>query len=125
MEETTYELRRLEARDIAPMASIINKIGWREFKETFQSEEVKAMALGGTENASAAGMTIVFDIVGIILGNYEKCQKDIFGFLSSLSGMKGKQIESMPLADFAGMIVEVVQKEDFKDFMKVVSKLFK
>ena len=116
--ETT--LRTLEAKDIAPMASIINKIGWKQFKEVFQSTETKDMT-----DMTALGMTVAFDIVGIVLANYEKCQSDVFSFLSSLSGLKVKQIESLSPADFAEMVIELVQKEEFTDFFTVVSKLFK
>ena len=118
--ETTFELRKLEAKDIAPMASIINKIGWKEFKTAFQSESVKDMT-----DIDKLGMAVAFDVVGIVLANYERCQQDVFNFLSSLSGMKPKQIESLSPADFAAMIIAVVQKEEFKDFFTVVSKLFK
>ena len=118
--ETTFELRRLEAKDIAPMASIINKIGWKEFKVAFQSESVKGMT-----DIEKLGMTVAFDVVGIVLANYAKCQQDVFNFLSSLSGIETKLIESLPPADFAAMIIAVVQKEEFKDFFTVVSKLFK
>ena len=117
---TTYELRKLEAKDIAPMASIINKIGWKEFKSSFQSVDVK-----NAGDITALGMTVAFDIVGILLTNYEKCQADVFSFLSSLSGMKVKQIESLSPAEFAEMVISVVQKEEFTDFFMVVSKLFK
>ena len=118
--ETTFELRKLEAKDIAPMASIINKMGWKEFKTIFQSTEGKDMA-----DLNALGMAVAFDIVGILLANYEKCQADVFSFLSSLSGMKPKQIESLSPAEFAEMVIAVVQKEEFTDFFTVVSKLFK
>jgi len=118
--EPYYTLRKLEAKDIAPMASIITKMGWKDFKEAFQSVDPKDMG-----NPEALGMTMVFDMVGIILANYEKCQSDVFSFLSSLSGMKAKQIESLPPADFAAMVIAVVQKEEFKDFFTVVSTLFK
>lgn len=120
METTTYELRKLEAKDIAPMASIINKIGWKEFKVAFQTVDPKDM-----ENPEALGMAMVFDMVGIVLANYERCQSDVFSFLASLSGLKVKQIESLPPAEFAEMVIEVVQKEEFKDFFTVVSALFK
>ena len=124
--ETTnnYELRRLEAKDIAPMASIINKIGWKQFKETFKQSEIKADK-DGMIDLTALGMAVGFDIVGIVLANYEKCQADVFNFLASLSGMKAKQIESLSPAEFAEMVITVVQKEEFKDFFLVVSKLFK
>ena len=120
METTTIELRKLEAKDIAPMASIITKMGWKEFKETFQSSGMK-----DTTDPNVLGMAVAFDIAGIVLANYEKCQQDVFGFLSSLSGLKVKQIESLSPADFAEMVIELVQKEEFKDFFTVVSKLFK
>ena len=120
METTTFELRKLEAKDIAPMASIINKMGWKEFKTAFQSESVKDRG-----DLNKIGMAVAFDVVGIILANYEKCQADVFNFLASLSGLKTKQIESLSPAEFAEMIISVVQKEEFKDFFSVVSKLFK
>ena len=120
METTTFELRKLEAKDIAPMASIVNKIGWKEVKTVFQSADGK-----NTTDLNALGMTITFDIVGVILANYEKCQQDVFNFLAGLSGMKPKQIECLSPAEFAEMVIAVVQKEEFKDFFLVVSKLFK
>ena len=120
METTTFELRKLEAKDIAPMASIISKIGWKEVKAVFQSTDGK-----NTTDMTALGMTIAFDIVGVILANYEKCQKDVFNFLASLSGLETKQIECLSPAEFAEMVISVVQKEEFTDFFMVVSKLFK
>lgn len=120
METTTFELRKLEAKDIAPMASIINRIGWKQFKAVFQSDDGKDMT-----DLTALGMTVAFDIVGIVLANYEWVQQDVFRFLSSLSGLEVKQIESLSPAEFAEMVIAVVQKEEFKDFFTVVSKLFK
>ena len=126
-EGKAYSLRKLEAKDIAPVASILSKIGIKEIKGCFNPEDIKELTAGkSTEDAIAAvGISVVFDIAGVILGNYEKCQNDIFRLLSSLSGMDMKQIESLPLDTFAEMVVEVVKKEEFKDFMMVVSKLFK
>lgn len=115
-----FALRKLAAKDIAPMASIINKIGWKQFKDAFQSVDPKDAG-----NITAMGIAVAFDIVGIVLANYEKCQTDVFSFLSSLSGLKVKQIESLSPAEFAEMVIAVVQKEEFKDFFTVVSKLFK
>ena len=121
--EKKYELRKLEAKDIAPMASILSKIGIKEIKGCFSH----VMTDGKTteESIAAVGAAVMFEIVGVILGNYEKCQNDIFRLLSSLSGMDMKQIESLPIDTFTEMVIDVVKKEEFKDFMKVVSKLFK
>lgn len=121
-----FALRKLEAKDIAPMASIISKIGWHQIRAAFQQSDMNDMVdEEGKIDLNALGMAVGFDMVGIILANYEKCQSDVFSFLSSLSGMKVKQIESLPPADFAAMVIAVVQKEEFKDFFTVVSTLFK
>ena len=125
--ENKYTLRKLEAKDIAPMASILSKIGLKEVKNCFSPDDMKAIAggEGGIEAVGAVGISVAFEIAGVILGNYERCQNDVFSFLASLSGMDIKQIESLPLGTFAEMVFDVVKKEEFKDFMKVVSKLFK
>ena len=125
--EKEYTLRKLEAKDIAPMASILSKIGLKEVKNCFSPDDMKAIAggEGGIEAVGAVGVSVAFEIAGVILGNYDRCQNDVFSFLASLSGMDIKQIGSLPLDTFAEMVIDVVKKEDFKDFMKVVSKLFK
>lgn len=125
--EKKYTLRKLEAKDIAPMASILSKIGLKEVKNCFSPDDMKAIVggEGGIEAVGAVGVSVAFEIAGVILSNYERCQNDVFSFLASLSGMDIKQIESLPLDTFAEMVIDVVKKEDFKDFMKVVSKLFK
>ena len=116
--ETTYELRPLEAKDIAPMASILSKIGVKEFKDCFPTD-IK------TKDMEAVGMSVAFEMGGIILANYEKCQDDIFKFMASLSGLDKEAVEKLPLATFAEMVVDVVKKDEFKDFFSVVSKLLK
>lgn len=120
-------LRKLEAKDIAPMASILSKIGMKEIKSCFNPDDLQELASGkNTEEAAAAvGFTVVFDIAGVILGNYEKCQDDIFRFIAGLSAMNQEDIAKLPLDTFFELIIEIVQKEEFKDFFKVVSKLFK
>ena len=125
--EKKYTLRKLEAKDIAPMTSILSKIGLKEVKNCFSPDDMKAIAggEGGIEAVGAVGVSVAFEIAGVILGNYERCQNDVFSFLASLSGMDIKQIESLPLGTFTEMVFDVVKKEEFKDFMKVVSKLFK
>ena len=125
--EKKYTLRKLEAKDIAPMASILSKIGLKEVKNCFSPDDMKAIAGGdgSIEAVGAVGVSVAFEIAGVILSNYERCQNDVFSFLASLSGMDIKQIESLPLGTFTEMVIDVVKKEEFKDFMKVVSKLFK
>lgn len=131
MTEKAFELRQLTAEDIFPMFQIISKIGVREFKSCFESEEVRnaiiGMASGAKDQAklNAIGLTVAVDIAGVIISNLHKCKDDIYQLLSQLSGMKAKEIAGLPAATFLEMIIAVVKKEEFKDFFQGVSKLLK
>lgn len=131
MTDKAFELRQLTADDIFPMFQIISKIGVREFKSCFESEEVRNaimdMASGAKDQGkvNAIGLTVAVDIAGVIISNLYKCKDDIYQLLSQLSGMKTKEIASLPMTTFLEMIVAVVKKEEFKDFFQGVTKLLK
>lgn len=128
-ETKAYELRDLTADDIFPMFQIISKIGIKEFKTCFESPEVKSVianaASGEDVDANSVGMVVVFDVVGIIITNLPKAKDDIYHLLSQISGMNKNEIAAMPMVTFTQMIIDVIKKEEFKDFFQVVSKLFK
>lgn len=126
--EKAYTLRALEAKDIFLMSKIISTIGINEFKDVVQSDAIKSAISGKDvtdDVVTSVGVTVMLDFANAILGNLPKCEKDIYAFLSGLSGIDKKQIESMPMNTFMGMVIDVIQKEEFKDFIGVVSKLFK
>ena len=131
MSEKAYELRNLTADDVFPMLQVISKIGVREFKSCFESPEVKKaierMASGKKDQGEVAaiGMTVAFDLAGVIISNLASCKNDIYLLLSQLSGMTTKEIASLPMVTFMGMIVDVIKKEEFKDFFQLVAGLLK
>lgn len=132
MSEATYTLRSLQGADIFPMSAIIKKIGVKEFKNAFQDEEIKSLVnsinngeMSKDAAANQAGMTVILNIVDVVLGNLPRAEKDIYKFLASLSGMKPDEVAALPMATFTGMVIDVIQKDEFKDFIKVVSRLFK
>ena len=133
MDEKTYTLRALTADDMFPMFNIISGIGIKEFKGVFENEAVqeairKATNAEGEDNdtdVSALGVMIAFDVASVIFGNIPKCKDDIYQFLSGLSGMTKKEIAGLPMNTFFNMIVDVIKKEEFKDFFQAVSRLFK
>lgn len=137
--EKTYELRNLEADDLFIVINIINKIGIKEFKACFESEEVKSAVLNmakKTDDSTDAetddgadvvsiGVSVAFDIAAILLANIGKCKNDIYALLAHLSGMKEKEIAKLPVKTFTSMVVDLVQKEEFADFFQDAVKLFK
>lgn len=135
METKAYVLRELRADDVFLMFRIISKVGVQEFKACFESDAIKAMigkmkkgedkktAVDG--NMFAVGMVVVFDICSLIVEKLPNCRDDIYAFLASLSGMTKDEIAALPMVTFTEMIVDVIKKEEFKDFFGVVSKLLK
>lgn len=127
-----YELRRLTADDVFPMFQIISKIGIKEFKACFESPEVMQMIKDATSGEKAkddvtasVGMKVAFDLAGIVVSNLASCKNDIYQFLAQLSGMTVKEIGALPMMTFFEMIIDVIKKEEFKDFFQVVAKLLK
>lgn len=125
-----YTLKRLQSRDVFPMLRILSKIGVGEIKECFSSPAVaeaigKAQASGKDVDLSSVGVNVVFEIAGVIVNNIPKCEQDIYAFLAQLSGMNAEDIANMDAVVFFEMIVDVIKKPEFKDFMKVVSGLLK
>ena len=125
--EKKYELRRLNASDIFMMSKILSSIGIKEFRKCFDSEKIGELVKGTkTEDAAAkVGVAVMFDIAGIVLDNLPSCEKYVYAFLANLSGLQADEIAALPMAEFAEMVVDVIKKEDFRDFMKVVSRSFK
>lgn len=125
IEKKAYELRALCADDIFPMLTILKKVGIKEFRSCFDSPEVKAALSQKKVDVEAVGITVVLDIAAVIVGNLPSCKEDIYAFLSSLSGLGKKEIAGLPMLTFTEMVVDVIKKDEFKGFMKVVSKFLK
>lgn len=125
-----YELRTLEAKDIFPMINLIKAFGIDNFKKCFSSINAKEVAdENGNVNmdqlTALVGLNIVFDILSVVIGNLGKCEKDMYKFLESVSNLKVDEIKKLPMDEFAQMIIDVLQKEEFVGFFKVVLKLLK
>lgn len=127
-----FELRTLKSDDLFPMFGILSKIGFKDLKEIITPDKIKDMksmiSQNDDENTDATtmlGVSVVMEVVSIIMKNLPSCKNEIYTFLSGLSGMTVKEIAELDMVTFTEMIVAVVQKQEFKDFFKVVSKLFK
>lgn len=136
VEEKPYVLRDLKSEDMFPMFRILSKIGFKEFKTCFDNDSIKALIadaktedpdagrLKKDELVASVGISVMIDIAGIVLENISKCKTEIYVFLSGLSGMTKEEIADLDMVVFAEMIIDVFKKDQFKDFFKVVSKLF-
>lgn len=116
-----YEIRPLCSRDIFPMAGILAKIGVGEIQKCFETESAKRAAERG--DLGAAGMAVVIEMVGVVAAHLRDCEKEIYRFLSDVSGLKPGEIQEATPAEFAKMVIQVFEREEFADFIGVVSGL--
>lgn len=133
--EKPYKFRDLTAEDIAPMAAILQRINIEEFKKCFNGEMIeKAVNVFASkskeekeENAqdntmAAAGIALfpsLLSIAQVIVTNVPKCEKEVFKFLSSVSGLSVDEIRKMKLGAFMRLVVDFVKfvkEEGFSDF---------
>ena len=128
-----YTLRKVNATDIFTVTSIISKIGIREFKSCLKGEDTINLisSLFSNEDEtkqnndaalSAVGISVVFDIVGVVLANLEKCKDDIFTLLSSLTGINKQEIATLDGEVFMDMMLNAIT-DNSKVFIGVASKL--
>lgn len=135
-EQKPYTLRKLCADDLFPMSRIISGIGLNEFKSAFDPNEiktlVKSISKSDDDNApvsddvvASVGMSVVLSVAQVIFSHLSACKDDIYTFLSNLSGIPVEGIGQLDPDVFLEMIIDVIQKPEFENFLKVVSKLFK
>ena len=133
--EKPYTFRLLGAPDIFLMSKIISKIGINEFKACFESDGIKNLIQNATmekkeegeeTNLVSIGAGVFLEIANVILGNLPKCESEIYQMLSQTSNLTVKEITAPGNATmFLEMVIDFIQKEEFRDFIKVVSRLFK
>lgn len=127
-----YTFRTLEAPDIFPMFKIIKAIGLPEFTACFEKDGIKNLIASmidsgedGDQMSSIVGISVVLEIADVIIGNLPKCENDIYQLLSQTSGMTVQKVKKLYMVEFAEMVIDFIKKPEFRDFIRVVSKLFK
>lgn len=129
-DKKAYAFRKLGAIDIAPMCKILGKIGITEFSKCFESETVlnliKSMKdKDAAQVADIAGLQVILEIANIVIRHIPEIEKDIFALLANVSGWSVEAVKGLDITTFTEMVIDFIKKPEFKDFIGVVSKLFK
>ncbi len=125
---TEYNFRQLNSTDIFPICNIISKIGIRELKNCFDGQNVSTFMHKGKQDKDAViafGVSIAFDVAGVVLANMQKCENEIYTLLASVTDLTEEMLRSMPPADFLNIVIDFFKKDELQDFIPVVSKLVK
>jgi len=128
--EKPYTFRKLSAVDVFPMFKIIGAIGINEFTACFEKDGIKNMIASftgesGEDMSSIVGISVILEIANVIIGNLPKCENEIYQILSQTSNLTPAQVKKLDMAVFFEMVIDFIRKEEFRDFIKVVSKLFR
>lgn len=132
VKEKKYTFKKIKSTAVFPMFKLLNKIGVKEFKNCFESDTVKNAikksmegGMEGDELAKSVGINVIMEIAAVVFENVPKCEDDIYTMLSSVSNLSKKEIKDLEMSEFFEMIIDFIKLDDFKDFIKVVSRLFK
>ena len=127
--EKPYTFRRLSTQDIFPMFKLLNKIGLNEMKENENLKRIIFMFMGGTVDGKVdvnkIGIDIFLELACLITECLPKAETEIYTLLSTTSDRTVEEIKAQEPAVTFEMILDFIKKEEFGDFFKVVSKLFK
>ena len=128
-----FEIRELQARDVAPMARIMGKVGIKQIANALSPASLKAVVdINGTDvedgeerervmtRTEEIGMGIMLEIASVLCENFDKAEKDLFRFLASMAGMKEQEVAKLSLADTLDLIAAVFTSDGFSDFFKRV-----
>lgn len=127
-----YVFRELQADDTFLMFSILSKIGINKITDAFGQDAVNKLVASMTSEESKAtentirnlGISVVLEMANIVLGNLPKCKEDIYQLLANTSNLTVLQVKKLNFATFTKMVIDFIKKEEFKDFIKVVSESF-
>lgn len=121
-----YTFRKLESTDTFLMFKIIGKIGIKDFISTFNKDDMTDLFKGAKDDGAFAklGISVVLELANLIVTNIPNCETEIYQLLSNTSNLSVDEVKKLDFATFMEMIVDFIKKEEFKDFIKVVSKLF-
>ena len=126
--EKVYTFRKLNSTDTFLMFKILGKIGVKDFANSFDKDMVNDLVKNtkDAENANTiVGISVILEMANVIITNLPKCEAEIYEMLSKTSNLSVKQVKELDFATFTEMVIDFIKKEEFKDFIKVVSRSFK
>lgn len=121
---TEYSFRPLTGDDIFPVCKIISKLGADAIKTCLESPLVQGAIDGEKTNLDSVGIAVVAQAAVVIMGHMEECRDDLYGFLSSLTGLSKEEISGQTPAKLVRMISAVLRMEGFRDFFTAACELF-
>lgn len=123
------EMRKLSSMDLFPLLNIMAKIGIKDLiQEVFKqrAEYVKKAKEGKTESDSAiVGAEVMAQITELVFMNIGRAQNEINTLLSKLCDVTKKEIESLSMSEYVGLVTNFLSQEEFKASLNVIMSSFR
>ncbi len=123
------EMRKLSSMDLFPLLNIMAKIGIKDLiQEVFKqrAEYVKKAKEGKTESDSAiVGAEVMAQITELVFLNIGRAQNEINTLLSKLCDVTKKEIESLSMSEYVGLVTNFLSQEEFKASLNVIMSSFR
>lgn len=115
------ELRSFEIEDLDLVLEIIDTIGIEEFSDCFK--KIKIDDKDKKIDETSIGIDVGFKVVGKIIKNAKKCLAPLYELIARLSNTNVEEAKKLNLFKVSSALIKLVQKEDCKDFLELVSSL--
>lgn len=116
-EAKLYTLRELNDEDLYTMVEILGVVLPDDAKEAF-IQAFGEKKPGEKKPLEKVGAMVAFDMVRLIMKNMKSVKKEVYAFLSDLSGIPADEIRKMPFGTTPKMLKEVFQNEKNASFFK-------
>jgi hypothetical protein len=116
-EKKPYDLRRLKDSDLFPILKIVAEVFPDDLSTVLMQITTKE------KTVTEVGYGVVVKLIIAALKNVNKVHDDLYGLLSSVSGIPADEIENMEFGTTPMMIWDIVKNEKNAGFFKVLSKL--
>ena len=117
VKECEYTLRPLMDEDLWPVLDIVGKVIPDDMNQVF------ALVASGEKNIKEVGYDVGFKLVTAIIKNLPKVHKEVYAFLSSVSGIPAEEIRKMKIGTTPRMIWDIAKEIGNADFFGALSKL--
>ena len=126
------ELRKLQATDLFSMIKILNGIGAKQVIESIDvkgvmdaRKKIKADGSNKTAVYREVGLNAIKSVGNVLLENLPLIEYDLYQFVGGIANMKKEEVATMDAGKFMDLLIEIVQKEEFKDFFNRALRLIK
>lgn len=136
--EKPYSFRTLNSTDMFLMFRIINKIGIKEFSSVMKHDGIKGLVArlmhekikeaeeaGEDASVSVTYIEVILEVADVVFRCLPRCEAELYQLLSKTSNLTEDQVKALSMPDFTMMVIDFIKKEEFADFIKVVSASFK